>query len=246
VLYVQPPEPVETVKTAHNDNTDPPQQILEVATGTVPDDMGLEKALRMNLDYAMRVALILLHCGGNEVFTMKELFMTIAGLSYCGDNRKQFYGEDANKCEKIVNGSYDAFIELYQEFVDQYIEPLESDNNATVCFGIDGVRVDYKIKEDINIERLCDDLPGNLVKEMVEFDCEIMDNLGDGERVYKCINHALCVIVSSSSWIQTLKGVLSAGLGNSVWYMLRKMNKYFMSTDVKDGKDKDGLQLQSV
>ena len=195
----------------------------------------MEEAMMLNLDYAVRVALIMLAATDRVPCTLKELFLTIASLSYCGDNRHQFYAEDNHKFEKIVNGSYDAFIELYAHILKQYIEPVASDK--AVDKGVNkGVNADsmtalYALRDNVDIEFLAERLPDNLMHEMVQCDAQIMEHLGDKERVEKCVYGALSSIVGSSSWIQTVKGFFSSGVLNSCWYLMRKLSKYFQSVD---------------
>jgi len=105
--------------------------------------------------------------------------------------------------------------------VDQYIEPVA------------GSTTQYALRSGVDIEYLAQRLPGNLVSEMVDVDADIMAHLEDRERVEKCIYAALSNIVGSSSWVQTVKGVFSAGLINSFWYLLRKMTKYLQSMEGK-------------
>jgi len=188
------------------------------------DPEHLDEAMLLNLDFAARVALMMLSARDRDHFTLRELFMTIASLSYCGDNRHQFYAEDNRKFEKIVNGSYDAFIALYSDIVQQYIEPVAGSTDPEKV---------YALRNGIDVEYLAQRLPGNLVSEMVEVDADIMAHLDDVERVEKCIYAALSSIVGSSSWVQTVKGVFSAGFVNSFWYLLRKMTKYLQSMESK-------------
>ena len=65
-------------------------------------------ALRMNLTSALHTALLLLP----DRFNQKQLFLTLASLSYVGDFRMTV-GEDRNKVQNIVRGSLDHFQTLY-------------------------------------------------------------------------------------------------------------------------------------
>jgi len=191
---------------------------------TLSSSIDLEGAMLLNLDYAVRVSLIMLTATDRLQFTMKELFMSITSLSYCGDNRHSFSMEATDKFEKIVNGSYAAFVELYGDVVQQYIQPLG---------GEDGAQNEplYALRDGVDIELLAQRLPANLVSEMMATDGEIMEHLDDRERVEKCVYSALCNIVGSSSWVQTIKGIFSAGFVNSFWYGIRKLSKYWQSVD---------------
>eukprot|EP01083_Nonionella_stella_P214493 772849_1 len=176
----------------------------------------LSDAMALNLDYAVRVSLVMLSdLEDRATFTLKEFFITIASLSYCGDIRHKYGAEDVHKYEKIVNGSYARFVEMYDMVLRRYIECVDGEY--------------YALKQGVDVEYLCRRLPCNLRNEMVRFDDDIMNHLEDKHRVCECMKHALCAIVKHASRVQTCKGFVSIGLVNSFWYVLRKVNKYLTS-----------------
>ena len=87
----------------------------------------------------------------------------------------------------------------------------------------------YRVLDGVDVAALCARLPSQLRQEMQRVDAGVMQHLEDAQRVNAVVLRALSNIVSASSWTQTVKGIASTGLVNSVWYALRKLNKYLMS-----------------
>jgi len=73
-----------------------------------PLDDDLQSAHLTNLQSAARTALFLLP----ETFKRRDIFMTIAGLSYHGDFR-MIFGENPDKVRNIVSPNFDRFEKLF-------------------------------------------------------------------------------------------------------------------------------------
>lgn len=73
----------------------------------------IDKLILLNRRNACKVGLICL----NEK-KLRDLYLTICRLSYCGDTRMKF-AENPNKVNNIVGGSFDRFAEIYN-FNDLY------------------------------------------------------------------------------------------------------------------------------
>lgn len=77
------------------------------------DDPKVRLANQINLFSALRTALLML----GPSFTEQELYTKIASISYMGDPRMDFKGEDPNKIRNIVSNQLPAFRQLYAPLV---------------------------------------------------------------------------------------------------------------------------------
>ena len=90
----------------------------------------IDLALQTNLSNALHTALLLLP----EKFTLFDLFLTIATLSYSGDLR-MVVGENKNKCANIVTPQMERFTQLYKPYlVKECIEKFLNCNFETGKF----------------------------------------------------------------------------------------------------------------
>ncbi|KAL6246691.1 Mitochondrial translocator assembly and maintenance protein 41 [Rhinocladiella similis] len=78
------------------------------------DNPAVRLANQVNLIAAVRTALLLLPAN----FTERELYGTIAGISYMGDPRMSIGGDDPRKVENIVKHQLHNFRRLYAPLVD--------------------------------------------------------------------------------------------------------------------------------
>ena len=78
------------------------------------DNPAVRLANQVNLIAAVRTALLLLP----EEFTERELYSTIAGISYMGDPRMTIGGDDPRKVENIVKHQLSNFRRLYAPLID--------------------------------------------------------------------------------------------------------------------------------
>ncbi|KAK9480193.1 mitochondrial matrix Mmp37-domain-containing protein [Lipomyces japonicus] len=78
------------------------------------DDPQVRLANQRNLFSVIRAALLLLP----ERFTEKELYQTIASISYMGDPRMNVGGENPNKVSNIVTNNQNHFQRLYAPLID--------------------------------------------------------------------------------------------------------------------------------
>jgi mitochondrial translocator assembly and maintenance protein 41 len=81
----------------------------------IRDDARVRWANQVNLLSALRTALLLLP----ESFTERELYNTIAGISYLGDPRMRFPTENPQKVANIVGNNLPNFRRLYAPLIEQ-------------------------------------------------------------------------------------------------------------------------------
>ena len=80
----------------------------------IKDDARVRLTQQVNLASAVRTALLLLP----EKFEERQLFETLAGISYSGDPRMALPAENRSKVQNIVAKQSPQFKELYQRLVN--------------------------------------------------------------------------------------------------------------------------------
>ncbi|PVD26243.1 hypothetical protein C0Q70_13913 [Pomacea canaliculata] len=184
-----------------------------------PDSKSVMSAMQMNLQSAVHAALLQLP----ETFSEEALYITIAGLSYGGDFRMTF-GEDHNKVVNMVRPNIEHFRQLYEKILDSTehlywhrgLGRLEQPQShvarfhhlqllpKTVLLSLQGQHSQAYRNPDL--------------EEVLRFYAH--DTHCD-EAVARCIRKT----VRKSSWSQSLKTILSAGIRKSLVYSAKKMGK---------------------
>ncbi|KAJ3996931.1 mitochondrial matrix Mmp37-domain-containing protein [Lentinula boryana] len=187
----------------------------------IKDDARVRLTQQVNLTSAVRAALLTLP----ENFSETELFERIAGISYTGDPRMILPAENRGKVGNIVKKQGSQFKELYHRLV----------------VGLPGVHwpanMQY-IQQDISPQARSlhlRKLPVNLIfhlKQRYGVQTKEEENqywvrlAGDGE-LPEMLNREIRTIVRRPATIQTMKGVISAGLGKSIKYSTKKISKWW-------------------
>ncbi|KAK9369181.1 mitochondrial matrix Mmp37-domain-containing protein [Lipomyces kononenkoae] len=114
------------------------------------DDPRIRLANQRNLFSVIRTALLLLP----EKFTEKELYHTIASISYMGDPRMDVAAENPNKVKNIVDNQKQHFHRLYAPLTDTL-------PNIQIASGYDGVSETVKLVQDMDPVRR-----GNMVARL--------------------------------------------------------------------------------
>lgn len=198
------------------------------------DDHTVRQASQRNLLSAMRVALLLLP----ETFSERQLYETIAGLSYMGDVRMKIAGENPHKVQNIVMAQEEHFRRLYAPLVHTL-------PNLT-----------YKEKGDVGASAMQQDMDpvrrGNMVARLpTQFQSKLYNVYGrrphfdasderppggDVERMIsadpalrKNVQKAIRSTVFWPSAMQTVKGVLTAGPVKATSYAAEKFTKWYRS-----------------
>lgn len=162
----------------------------------------IDDAQKRNLEMAVGVARLLLP----ENFSEIEFYEQIAGISYLGDSRMKL-AENPQKVGNIVNKNLQGFRDLYKN----------------VIAGQDGLDfVDSSFEQNCGHEvrgLLYDKLPENIQRGLTR------ERLGEDGVVEQQIEERIAEIVSRSSKVQTVKGLISAGPIKSFRYVREKMTK---------------------
>lgn len=82
---------------------------------TLRQDARVQLAQRINMSNALRTSMLLLPAQ----FSEEDLFLTLCKLSYTGDFRMTFFGEDPHKIYNIVFRQMELFHSEYSPLVDE-------------------------------------------------------------------------------------------------------------------------------
>ena len=181
-----------------------------------------QQALHTNLKNALHTALLLMP----SKFTLQELFVCITTLSYMGDFR-MVIGENKQKCTNIVLPQMDRFLDLYKPYLIR-----ASVENVLKC-DLESGKIEQTLSPDIVYHHLSQ-LPKNLLKTIVKLNYKDDHYYDLEEYIYKLtsrvdykqmVAQGVSEIVKRSATAQSAKGVLTAGVGKSLKYSWRKLEK---------------------
>ena len=174
----------------------------------------LSKALLTNLQSAIHASLLLLP----EKFDENQLYETITGLSYLGDFRMKI-GEDLNKIRNIVKPNLNHFRELYEPILhdENYVHKQHQSNYYKQD-------IEHSArKHHLNL------LPSHLSAQLLTSNCSTEHNYMNSLECASAIHTGITEIVKKSSWSQSIKGLLTAGMMKSVLYSKNKIKKMMNS-----------------
>uniref|UniRef100_A0A224YVQ6 Phosphatidate cytidylyltransferase, mitochondrial n=2 Tax=Rhipicephalus TaxID=426455 RepID=A0A224YVQ6_9ACAR len=183
----------------------------------------IKRAMSLNYMTAIHTALLMLP----DVFTEEELYLKIAGLSYVGDFR-MIVGEDKNKVANIVGAQLGEFRKLYSPYLK--LIKMVSWNEATQTF-------EQEPGPDAKLHHL-NLLPKSLQSHLLKVwnkdgrhrDLEdVLQAIGNDPHCSGFIEEAVASIVWRSSWGQTAKGIITAGLWSAIHYGSKKVIKMLKS-----------------
>ncbi|KAK4939080.1 Mitochondrial translocator assembly and maintenance protein 41 [Elasticomyces elasticus] len=110
------------------------------------DNPAVRLANQVNLIAAVRTALLLLP----EEFTEKELYATIAGISYMGDPRMTIGGDDPRKVENIVKHQLSNFRRLYAPLIENLPNISFTDSATSNQNWLDDPSVNAKLAQNMD------------------------------------------------------------------------------------------------
>ncbi|XP_012688711.2 phosphatidate cytidylyltransferase, mitochondrial [Clupea harengus] len=179
----------------------------------------LRAALVGNLKSAVTASFLMLP----ESFSEEDLFLQIAGLSYCGDFRMVF-GEDKSKVLNIVKDNGPHFKTLYstilQECPQVVYKPqqgkLEVDKSPEGQF-LQLMALPRTLQQQIT--RLVD--PPGKNRDVEEILLQVAQDPDCG----LVVQQAIASIVKISSLTQSAKGIATAGTLKAASYSVKKLNK---------------------
>jgi len=114
------------------------------------DEPTIRVANQRNLLSAVRCSLLLLP----QIFTERELYSTIAGLSYQGDPRMTYGSENPKKINNIVTHQIRNFRLLYHDLIMSLPNVSYADEKAIhKPDWMDDPKLDLKLSQDMDVER---------------------------------------------------------------------------------------------
>ncbi|XP_055806346.1 uncharacterized protein LOC129874968 isoform X5 [Solanum dulcamara] len=204
---------------------------LQKPVNILVDNLDIKNVNSVNLKAATSAALLLLP----SKFTEEDLYAKICSLSYTGDLRMLF-AEDKNKVNKIVQGQFHLFGEMYKPLLEEY----EAKN--LLRFSLAGDK-QVNIFQDCGLSAastLVSSLPSSIRSEMAMKlgDKRILDDsgrvrqqvvIGSKEQAAECMKRLVRHKVMFSSTRQAVAGLLTAGAVHGVRYVANKMHKAWKS-----------------
>ena len=162
--------------------------------------------VRRIIDYNRRSAIIVTLLMTDSQTTIKDLLVRLCGLSYAGDTRMAI-AENPRKVLNIVEGSYDEYLKIYKQVIEQFAR----------------IKRDVVSIEKDKVILAFDELPDALKNCIKEYGLEINDT----KRVEEVVMNYLSNLNKRESTYQTLKGLKTNGLGRSLRYAFAKVKKRF-------------------
>lgn len=196
---------------------------VEIMVDNLDKNEPLRTSMRFNRESAVRAALLQLP----ETFSLKKLYLTIAGLSYHGDPRMLF-GEDVSKIENIVSAQIKKFDQLYLHRLklNQSVHWNESKQTFTQDLSQNTILRNLKLLPMEIRKNIC----RYHGREAKTLEADVV--LASAARSINCdkiVAQAIASTVRRSSLSQSVKGLLTAGLVKSIKYSQRKLVKSLAS-----------------
>ncbi|PPR08162.1 hypothetical protein CVT24_012126 [Panaeolus cyanescens] len=218
----------------------------------IKDDARVRLTQQVNLTSAVRAALLTLP----ERFTETELYERIAGISYSGDPRMVLPAENRGKVGNIVRKQGRQFGELYGRLIGG-LPGVEIVKGGGAGVGRSGyaTRVPLllgtgaEIEQDLSAraramhlrklpEHLLKGIKTNyarrwgddVVNELAKDEGAYWVKLAGDEALTRVLQEEMANIVRGPATIQSLKGIVSAGLGKSIKYSSAKIGKWWKSS----------------
>ncbi|OMH84379.1 Phosphatidate cytidylyltransferase, mitochondrial [Zancudomyces culisetae] len=207
---------------------------LHKPTLVLQDDPFIRLCEQVNLANAVRVALLMLP----KNFTERELFATIASLSYMGDFR-MIYGENPNKVRNIVDAQLPSFRELYSGTIEGFsnlkyigMNFLQQDMDPIVRARMLSKLPQQICTNTVKLYSRSSAYPSSLSsssttssESLSNIDPALLSVVQHPELLPLFLTSSIRSIVARPALTQSLKGIYSAGFSKSASYLWDKLNK---------------------
>jgi len=194
----------------------------------IKDDARVRLTQQVNLTSAVRAALLTLP----EQFSETQLFETVTAISYSGDPRMILPAENRGKVGNIVRKQGPQFKELYQRLVvglpgthwPTHQSEIQQDTSARArSFHL------RKLPQNLRVRVQSSFAQRGTAQELMKEDENTywMKLAGDEEMLGNVVREEMRGIVRGPATVQTLKGVVTAGVGKSIKYGSAKIGKWW-------------------
>ncbi|KAG6335967.1 hypothetical protein ID866_3120 [Astraeus odoratus] len=190
----------------------------------IKDDARVRLTQQVNLTSALRTALLTLP----DSFTQRELFSRIAAISYAGDPRMLLPAENRGKVANMVSRQEGQFRELYWRLAQGL---------PGVRWGVDAMKIEQDVSAHARAAHL-KKLPQGLLVRVHERmagrgpsreadESAYWLRVASDEQMPTILHEEMCKIVRYPATVQSLKGVVSAGVAKSARYTAAKVGKWW-------------------
>ena len=209
--------------------------------GLALDALNGKKNKRAALAYALLVSRGSGKSKGTTTVEERDLYETIANLSYDGDIRHVFGAEDAQKARRIVDGSFEKMREWYEESfrdfrdsldVIDYDVDLDSNSLSSSSSSSSPSQKPRVLTHDHSPQatrKLLAMLPPPFLETMVAGDLRKLDMVSreaNAEIIARSIRETSRDIVRKSSLRQSISAALTTDVVKVVTYAYQKFSKY--------------------
>ena len=210
---------------------------------TISDCSSRDEIIQLQEDYNLRFAvatglLLLPHqkLANRDTTTVLEedLYKCIAGLSYIGDPRMALGAEDPNKVNKLVSslGQYDRFQKLYHGQLSQ----LEKKGLISRMKSLQGDVIEINLMDPATVRELHSNIPQRVQSQtMTQFSPFVGRRImttsessiawEDVSLFSNQLSNTMGRIIRHPARIQSIKGIVTAGVAKSVQYVSAKLSK---------------------
>ncbi|THH19193.1 hypothetical protein EW146_g1921 [Bondarzewia mesenterica] len=186
----------------------------------IKDDPRVRLTQQVNLTSAVRASLLMLPAEFSET----QLFETIAGISYSGDPRMILPAENHGKVGNIVRAQGPQFRELYHRLVvglpgvywPGHLTTIKQDTSAHA-------RAAHLKKLPSNLLAHVKESYGSSLPSIEADETAYWTRVAGDEKLPSVIRDQMSGIVRSPATIQTLKGIVSGGIGTTIRYSAEKL-----------------------
>ncbi|KAH9969682.1 Mmp37-domain-containing protein [Russula dissimulans] len=198
----------------------------------IKDDARVRLTQQVNLTSAVRAALLTLPAE----FSEKQLFETIAGISYRGDLRMVLPGENRGKVGNIVRKQGPQFRELYCRLVTGLPGVHWPPDSSTIQQDTSPVARVAHLKKlpPVLLRRVRGGYASDSSLPSFETDeAAYWQRIAGDEQLPMVLHNQMRGIVRYPATIQTLKGVVSGGPVVAVRYSVDKLRKWWVGSKAR-------------